>query len=69
MAVIKKYILCKDCSGNGTRNTDQALPSNVFEIRKGIMLCQTCEGTGHSGYELLDITVEDDITNPCQEKT
>tara|TARA_R110002020_G_scaffold131646_6_gene294284 strand:- start:3026 stop:3235 length:210 start_codon:yes stop_codon:yes gene_type:complete len=68
MAIIKKYILCDDCSGEGTRNKDQALPSNVVEIRKDIMLCQMCNGTGHSGYELLDIAVQDDITDPCQTK-
>ena len=69
MAIVKKYIICEACSGNGTRNTDHApLPSNVVEIREGIMLCAKCNGSGHAGYELLDIPEEDDINDSCHQR-
>jgi|TARA_R100000482_G_C5076991_1_gene124147 DnaJ-class molecular chaperone len=63
MAVVKRYILCKECEGTGTRNKAQALPNNVREIRKDVMLCPKCNGTGHSGYELLNVVREDDTTD------
>ena len=69
MAIVKKYVICEACSGNGTRNTDHSpLPSNVVEIREGTMLCRKCGGTGHTGYELLDIVEEDDINDSCRQR-
>ena len=69
MAIVKKYVICEACSGNGTRNMDHSpLPSNVVEIREGTMLCPKCDGTGHTGYELLDIVEEDDINDSCRQR-
>ena len=69
MAIVKKYVICEACSGNVTRNTDHSpLPSKVVEIREGTMLCPKCGGTGHTGYELLDIVEEDDINDSCRQR-